>query len=120
MRRIGAVSMGPMLGALGLALVVVEDVEAIRRIAPKLWKRHPRQARLENSSRSTAARHAKPPSMPPPSTAQILQNAMREIGRKGGEARMKKLSPKQRRQIAQQAGRARWSTVRPVRAARAS
>jgi hypothetical protein len=32
MKRLGAVSMGPMLGALGLALAVVEDPEAVERI----------------------------------------------------------------------------------------
>ena len=40
-KRMGSISMGPVLGALGLALVVVEDEEAMRRVRGRLVKRHP-------------------------------------------------------------------------------
>jgi hypothetical protein len=38
-KTLGPVSMGPILGALGLVLVVVEDTEQLERVRPKLTKR---------------------------------------------------------------------------------
>jgi hypothetical protein len=42
-KRLGAMSMAPFLGALGLALIVVEDEEALARLAHRLDKRHSRR-----------------------------------------------------------------------------
>jgi hypothetical protein len=35
------------------------------------------------------------------------------LGQRGGKARSKKLSPEQRKEIAQKAARARWSKAKP-------
>jgi hypothetical protein len=45
-KTLGPISMGPMLGALGLALVVVEveDTEQLERVRPQLTKRKIRVA----------------------------------------------------------------------------
>jgi hypothetical protein len=94
-RCLGATSMGLMLGAMGLALVVVEDAEALKRIQAKLPKR-----------RASAVRPAVDAG--PVSMAQALRNALRRNGRKGARARMTTLTPEQRSNIARQAARARW------------
>ena len=41
-------------------------------------------------------------------TKKQLSEAMRELGRKGGKARAKALSPKRRSEIARRAAKARW------------
>jgi hypothetical protein len=38
-RRLGRVSLGPMLQVLGLKLLVVEDTDALERIRPRLTRR---------------------------------------------------------------------------------
>src|SRR5947209_16586829 len=38
-----------------------------------------------------------------------------EAGKKGGEARARKLTPEERREIARQAAQARWSQASPIR-----
>jgi hypothetical protein len=45
MKRMGIISLGAVLGALGLKLIVVEDEEALARVRRRLVKRqYPRQA----------------------------------------------------------------------------
>ena len=44
-RRIGWESLGPLLGALGLKLVLCEDANAMRRYGPRLSKRCEMQVR---------------------------------------------------------------------------
>jgi hypothetical protein len=44
-RRIGMQSLGPLLGALGVRLVMVEDSAALRKIRPRLTKRDEAQVR---------------------------------------------------------------------------
>lgn len=45
MKHLGAISLGPILGALGLALVVVEDIETLDRVRSRLTPRKIAQPR---------------------------------------------------------------------------
>jgi hypothetical protein len=110
--------MGLILGGLGVALVVVEDLEALARVRGKLVKREgkvPAQHwRQKRAAEMIPAEMPKP--MPKPvkqSGRAMLRKRLRAIGRKGGlmsaAARMNKLTPEQRSQIASGAARARWA-----------
>lgn len=46
MKTLGAISLGPMLGALGLSLVLIEDPDQMRRIASRMSARNNSQVRL--------------------------------------------------------------------------
>lgn len=91
--------MALMLGALGVVLIAVEDLEALERIRPKLPKRqlvHVRMPKpVEHDGRS------------------MLRRRFQALGRKGGlasaAARMAKLTPEQRSSIARVAAQARWN-----------
>jgi hypothetical protein len=48
-RRIGAISLGPLLGALALKLVIVEDEDALRQYGSRLKRCNPNLARKHNS-----------------------------------------------------------------------
>lgn len=108
-RRLGLQGMGTLLGALGLALVVVEDSEALRRVAGRLLKRrmtarYAQLARVEMlSAESRIGRGL------------ILTG---EKARKMLQMRNKKLSPFRRKIIARNAARAKhkklWSKPRVV------
>lgn len=64
-KRIGHISLGALLGALGLALVVVEDLEALDRVRSRLVKRQSQQTRPKNASGS--------PEQPPSPVEEKLQ-----------------------------------------------
>jgi hypothetical protein len=113
-KAIGKISMGPILGALGVALVVIEDVEALARVRGKLVKREGKVP--AQHWRQKRAAEMIPAEMPKPvkqSGRAMLRKRLRAIGRKGGlmsaAARMNKLTPEQRSQIASGAARARWA-----------
>ena len=60
-KRLGLVSMGPLLGALGVALAVIEDPAAMAKIEKRigsgnLVKRQERFVRTNNQSRKSARR----------------------------------------------------------------
>jgi hypothetical protein len=65
MRALGRRSMGPILGALGLALVVIEDHEQMRRIRSRLIPRRERR----NRARDNARRPVEPPARAVPRPA---------------------------------------------------
>ena len=90
-RRIGMLSLGPLLGALGLKLIVVEDEDALRRVAGRLKRRNP------NLVRSAA------------SEFRLSHRFLRKIASKGGTARDAKLTPEQRSELARELNRIRWS-----------
>lgn len=114
-KNLGPMSFEMLLGALGVAVVVVEDPEQIARVSRQWTKRR--------------APLRKPLALPPPSISasisasiaqeiqvtpalqRLLHNPewMKEIGIKGGKARGMKLSPRRRRQIAKKAAAVRWS-----------
>ena len=90
-RRIGISSMGPLLSAMGVKLVMVEDpagTARLRRLPPR------------NLSFVRVM----------PAAASILFTArqLKRIRRLGGHARMAQLTAKERRELARKAALARW------------
>jgi hypothetical protein len=59
-KTLGPISMGPILGALGLALVVVEDTEQLERVRPQLTKRKIRVAAAPSAGETQPQRDAAP------------------------------------------------------------
>lgn len=106
-KKLGALSMQLLLGALGVKLAVLEDAEQLARIRPKLVQRGAVPGTLHWRQKRAAADDAKRVSRS--AEARALKNALRRNGRKGARARMEKLSPEQRSQIASGAARARWA-----------
>jgi hypothetical protein len=95
LKKLGVVSLGLMLQAMGLKLVVVEDVEALERISAKLI---PREVPANVLSLSWGrAKHLL-----------VSKRWVKKNGRKGGKQRAKNLWPRQRSAIARKAAKARW------------
>lgn len=101
---IGRVSFGPMLQALGLMLLIVEDPEALARTIRKGAKRDDKMVRYAKPSgidgRSRILRRK---------VKLALHNHMSALGRSGGRARMAQASPSVRRRLARTAAKVRWS-----------
>lgn len=95
-KGLGRFSMGPLLGALALKLLVVEDTEMVEKL------RH-RWVPTRNASRSMLATKSPARSRFPrgPAFATLMQ-----------ARRVLKQSPEQRSRIATKAARARWSKRR--------
>lgn len=91
MKSLGRVSLGPMLQAMGLAIVLVEDPEALRRFAGQ----HAERKRTELAT-------GKPEIL----TRPISLRKLRRMARLGGIKRAEKLSPKKRKMIALKAAMA--------------
>jgi hypothetical protein len=97
-KRLGAVTMGPMLTVLGLMLVVVEDPDAIERFTTRLTKReHAGNDVLAVGRRKKRRRY---PKLGP------------EWGRRMRARQMLLQSATKRKQIARKAARARWGSMR--------
>jgi hypothetical protein len=99
-KGIGRTSLGPLLGALGLKLVVAVDHEVLARIRPRLIGRH----------------HASLALLPvgkPRQKAYTINST--EVSLLYNERRTLKLSPSRRSSIARIAAKARWAKVREVR-----
>jgi hypothetical protein len=90
-KRLGMISLGPVMAVLGLEFVAYENAEAMRRFVSRLKKRDNRFVR-------SGVTHV-----------ELSSRRMRKIGRKGGASRRNRLSPEQRRAAAQNAARARWA-----------
>jgi hypothetical protein len=88
-RRLGAVSLGPFLGALAVRCLIVEDRAALERLR--------RQARPRNSSYVRSA----------PSIVFTVR-FFKRIGRLGAQARIDNSTKAQRRKWARRAAIARW------------
>ena len=97
-KSLGRTSFGPMLGALGLALVVIEDAEALARV------RH----RLGNGQKSYMLNGGKNA----PVIFKLSRKHMRKIAKLSAPARMKKMPKWKRSRVARQAARARWEKQR--------
>jgi hypothetical protein len=90
-RRLGAISMGPVLGLLGLKLLVVEDEEALKRLSGRLSPRD--EARVRSGTVQF----------------QLSTRFMRRIQRLGGRNSRKYMSTDEARVLAVRAAKARWS-----------
>jgi hypothetical protein len=112
-RHLGRISLGCFLGAVGLKLVVVEDVEALARIRPKLVKR-----KIAPKRKNADTAMLTEPSRERPRFLPFLDPAFARSARARGVLLQ---SPQRRRQIARVAARARWArqakTITPKSAA---
>jgi hypothetical protein len=93
-KTLGWISMGPVLGALGLSLVVVVDPAAKERHTIRMIGRNKTQVRTNVS-------------IAPPPWLYTRQTALNAV-----KLRLEKLSPAQRRRTAKRAARARWKRHR--------
>jgi hypothetical protein len=93
-RRIGMISLGPILGVLGVKLVMVEDPAALARFAAEVPERN-------ESKMHAVAMHIT-----------LTRRFMRKIGALGGHARKKNLSKREARKIARKAALARWGKIK--------
>lgn len=96
MKRLGPTTLPLMLGALGLALVVVEDEIALAKVAPQLTKRRRPVAMLAVKSGRGKQRL-------------MSVRFLRKIAGRGGNMRARKLPQRRRSQIARNAAKARWA-----------
>lgn len=113
-KNLGPVSFEAMLGALGLAVVVVEDPEQVKRVENR-WTKRERPTRKPPLSIPLSIRNEVPMALPvTPALGRLLRNPewMREIGMKGGKSRLNTMSPRKRRMIAKRAANTRWNRER--------
>ena len=97
-QEMGPISFPAMLGALGLAVLVVEDAEAMARIRHRLKPRDERYAANASVRRASDKKRGK---------ARVAKGD-REWGRIMNARRSATLSDRRRKQIARAAARARW------------
>src|SRR6266705_2966675 len=102
MKTLGRTSMGPLLGVLGLKLLVVEDTEALERVRRRLTPA--KNANTAMLTQRTRKRRRFLPFKDNPDFARVARQ-------QGILAR----SPKQRSRLASRAARARWANRRAKR-----
>jgi hypothetical protein len=120
-KNLGPMSFEAILGALGLAVVVVEDPKQVELVKDRWVKRRkpPVPAPIQSALR---IEHQVPQEIVvTPALERLLKNPnwMKEIGAQGGKSRWAKLSSKQRAKVARKAVRARWRKARKSRRERA-
>jgi hypothetical protein len=93
-RRIGAVSLGPILGVLGIKCLFVEDEDALRRVADRLTRRNSNLVRGGTT------------------VIELSHRFMRKIQAKGRKARFAKMTAEQRSELARELNRIRWKKPR--------
>jgi hypothetical protein len=93
-KHFGLMSLFPTLQIAGLRLALIEDPAAAARTA-KLKKRVRHKVRCQPAGSARMVAATRP-------------TVLRELGAKGGNARMAKLTPDGRRQLASRAAKARW------------
>lgn len=102
-------SLGAVLGALGIGLVVIEDPEATAKVQGR-WQKRKRPQRLLPSI-TVSIENEVPATMQitPELQAQLRDPTfMRSIGLRGNLKRNERLSPWKRRVLARRAAKARW------------
>lgn len=101
-KRIGVKSFGPILGLLGVRLVMVEDEQAQKRLQ-MLAEKYGRQLKIREANlvRAAAAQFT------------VTYQFLSKIGRKGALVTNGRLTPHQRRRNARKAALARWHAPPP-------
>ena len=89
-RRLNLISLGPVLGALGIKLVIVEDAAALREFGGRSNKRH------ENRVRNTVVYFFR------------NRKEFSEMGKKGGPNSRKYMDKKTASELGRKAIKARW------------
>lgn len=92
-RRVGMLSLGPLLGVLGVKLVMVEDAQAVARYGSRLKKRN------ENLVHSGVVHRM------------LTRDFYSKIGKNGGSNSRKYLGKRARRRLARKAASVRWQSV---------
>jgi hypothetical protein len=100
MKRLGALTLEPMLGALGVVLLAVIDDEAVRRFAP-LVESHRSKRRL--GPRATISPDVEK------RARELVHDRAVSAGRKGARIRLARQSPEERSRLASEAMTARWA-----------
>jgi len=100
-RSLGPDTLGPMVGALGVQLLVVDDPDALARYTERADKRV--EFRAQNAVMHSGTVHVK-----------LSRRKLRKMQRKGGKNSRKRMSWKTRRGLARKAARARWSTPKLI------
>lgn len=95
LRQLGPDTLGPMIGALAVKFIVVEDTEALAKHTSRGDKRVEKYAL--NAAKLNGAVHFK-----------ISLRKLRQNGRKGGAASRKYMTAGKARKLARKAARARW------------
>jgi hypothetical protein len=98
-RRLGSISMQPVLAVLGVKLVMVEDRETMARYGSRIPKRNNNFVHGGSVHFALSGKH------------------MRAIRRKGGANSRKNLGKRLRRALARKAAQARWAKARKAEAA---
>lgn len=101
-KSLGPLTLGMMLGALGLKFVIVEDAEATARI----------KARFDPSVKSKRMPMAMSIDIQPELMQAIYSDHFKRIAPLAAEARRTKISPYRRKLIARKAAKARWKKDR--------
>jgi len=100
-RRLGPLTLWEMLAALGVGLQLVEVMtaeELATRFGDKIVSRNGLQAREANRLAKLGRR----------AVNRALPEIVRELGKRGGKARMANMTKRQMRQHQRRAGKARW------------
>jgi len=95
-RRIGFLSLAPVLGILGVKLQMVEDPDAVKKYGSRIPKRN---GNLAHGGEITIS---------------ISRKFLKTIGKKGGRARMHTMDAKRRSASARNAALARWREPKVV------
>lgn len=103
MKAIGKVSLGPLLGALGLKLIVAVDDEALARIAKRLV---PRARSVGDAGETMPATKRK--------RKRSIWKGSSDWGRIMKARQLLVIPESKRKRIARTAARARWSKPRPI------
>lgn len=106
-QEMGRISMPAMLGALGLALIVVEDTESIARIRHRLTPRNPQAVNMLTSDMLTKKRVSRSAKK-----GAAARRGDSQWGRIMAARRLLAQSQRKRSQIARLAARARWAKRR--------
>lgn len=121
-KNLGPMSLEAMLGALGLAIVVVEDEDAKGRVCGR-WIKRKRPQKLPPQASAASIDNEVPAILPITLDLQAkleLRERMRMLGKlgaakgasKGGKRRAKMLKKKDRQEIASHAARIRWAKAK--------
>lgn len=100
-KSFGLNTMGPILGALGIALLVIEDEQALKYVKNRLGEGN--QTYMRNGGANA------------PLIFKLSRRRMRYLAKLASEGR-KKIPPWKRRQLARRAARARWRKAKRLAA----
>jgi hypothetical protein len=100
MRRVGMISLGPLLAVLGLKIILAEDPEALEQFGARI------PAKDDSATRMLAVKAGR-------GKQQLVSvRFLRKIAHSGGVARNLALSPARRKKIARKAALAKWAKAR--------